>query len=196
MIDFSKLFPRVRKGVEEELERRRASGENPDVAEVYADWCAKNFERLLDEMAFEAVPDEGPDRRKHPRVPVRLDVFYRILWTPREDEADRPVPGPVPAGTAEGVNLSAGGLCILAKERYPKCTLLELELDLPGVPEPTSAFAMVAWCREEGGLYAHGLAISHIEMPVRETLEEVILERLLNAPRVPAESEVALAARD
>lgn len=191
------LFPRIRADLDAQVSAIRARGEEPDVAALYAEWCEKNYPLLTQESSgpakdsAEAAAAEkaARDRRRHPRVPIRLNVFYRILWAPAmeaagAERAKESLPESI-ASTAKGQNVSAGGLYIVADEEYPIATLVELEFDLPGLPEPTWAFAMITWSqRQPDGRWGLGLAFSHIEMPVRKALEETILERLLDAQTV------------
>ena len=186
-LDFSSLFPRIRQDLEAEIEARRLAGDEPDLAVLYAEWCDKNYPILLEQAAKRGSGADGKgtgiDRRRHPRVPIRLNVFYRILWIPGE-KGHRAKDLDAISHASKGENVSAGGLFILSEDKYPIGTLVEIEFDLPGLPEPIPAFGMVTWAHQDTGdeRWGHGIAFSHIDMPVAQALEETILQRLLDAP--------------
>lgn len=181
-LDFSVVIPRMRAEIEAFIVREEARDEKLTEREAIVRWMERHYDDWFkNQLGIPAEPGEktGVDRRRHPRYPVELSAFYRVLWAPtgnRFEEND-----PSEKGRIE--NISAGGLFIVTGRAYPISTLMELQFDLPSVPEPISAFAMVVWRHDRSvGRYGHGLHFSHIETTMSDRINEAIMEKILDAP--------------
>ncbi len=104
-------------------------------------------------------PDRS-DKRRHPRLPVRLKVAYRT------------------AGSflvSYTINLSRGGLFIQTDSPLPEGTPLTLELSLPGRSTPVLLNGHVAWSRRAmedspGGM---GIAFQGLESKVGALIDHL-----------------------
>ena len=67
---------------------------------------------------------QGPERRRHPRVPSRLCVSYRVL-----DKSEE-------LNTCQTKNLSCGGMLLTTNRKFSPGTQLALEIRLPFVRKP------------------------------------------------------------
>lgn len=190
-MDFSLIIPKMREAIAEYRTRKAAQGKHLTDREAtvrwldryYASWISAQTGTLPDETP--SAPAAGPEKRRAPRVPIEISAFYRVLWTPQGD-----APGDdALTEKARIENISAGGLYIVTGRPYPISTLVEIQFELPGVPDSIVAFAMVVWRRETSvGRYGHGLHFSHIEARTIDHIQEAIMERLLEAPVVPPPS--------
>jgi Tfp pilus assembly protein PilZ len=183
-MDFSVIIPRMREAIQEYMARKVAQGRPLSEREAIIRWMDRYYETWLSSqvgLVQEAAKDSGPDKRRHRRTPIEVSAYYRVLWTPQGDvPAENTLSKP-----AKIENISAGGLFIVTGRPYPISTLVEIQFELPGVPESISAFAMVVWRQERsGGRYGLGLHFSHIELSQADLINEMIMERLLEAPVV------------
>ncbi|MCQ9208342.1 MAG: PilZ domain-containing protein [Omnitrophica bacterium] len=76
------------------------------------------------------------ERRKFPRITLELIVRYKVLKIP-EQQID-----------AQTKNISAGGVCLVAREQMQTGTEVALEIKFPGSNKPIVATGRVAWSRE------------------------------------------------
>jgi len=182
-LDFSVVIPRMRIEIEAFIAAETARGEQLKERDAIIRWMDRHYEDWFKKQL--GIPDDLPgettgiERRRHPRYPVELSAFYRVLWTPIGDrlaEND-------PSETGWIENVSAGGLFIVTGRSYPISTLMEIQFDLPAVSEPIAAFAMVVWRQARSvGRYGHGLHFSHIETMMSDRINEAIMEKVLDAP--------------
>ena len=94
------------------------------------------------------------DRRRH----TRKDRSYPVEYcTVDRGERER---GAVPTTT---VNLSEGGLAIVAKSPLRTGGTLSLELKPDPQQRPVLAIGRVAFCREEGGEWVAGLELCWVD---------------------------------
>jgi c-di-GMP-binding flagellar brake protein YcgR len=173
----------MRAEIEAFIAAEAARGERLEERAAIVRWMDRHYDDWFKKQL--GIPDELPgektgiERRRHPRYPVELSAFYRVLWTPTGDrfaEND-------PSETGRIENISAGGLFIVTGRPYPISTLMEIQFDLPSVPEPVAAFAMVVWRHDRSvGRYGHGLHFSHIETTMSDRINEAIMEKVLDAP--------------
>ena len=66
----------------------------------------------------------GRERRKHPRIPGRFSVSYRVM--DKTEEID----------TSQTKNLSLGGMLLTTNKAFTPGTQLALEIRLPFTPKP------------------------------------------------------------
>jgi Tfp pilus assembly protein PilZ len=182
MMDFSVIIPRMREAIQEYMARKVAQGRPLSEREAIIRWMDRYYETWLSsQVGIASDPEPGPDKRRHQRSPIEVSAYYRVLWTPQGDAP----PENTLSETAKVENISAGGLFIVTGRPYPISTLVEIQFELPGVPESISAFAMIVWRQERsGGRYGLGLHFSHIETSQADLINEMIMERLLEAPVV------------
>jgi len=187
-MDFSVIIPRLREAIEEYIVKKAAQGKPLTEREATLKWLDRYYDSWMEQqmgMASDA-PARPQDRRNNPRLPIEISAYYRVLWTPQGEA----MPDNAPAETAEVKNISSGGLYIVAGRLYPISTLMEIQFELPTIPDSISAFAMVVWREEHSlGRFGHGLHFSHIEVEHVDALHEAIMERLLNAPVVVLDRE-------
>lgn len=111
------------------------------------------------------------ERRKYPRLKFNVDVDYKIL---RES-------GFI-STTAESKNIGAGGVCIIALERFGVGSSLSLKFSLPGAPKPIKAIGRVAWIAEFSvgdaplhTAYDTGIEFTEISDEDREKINEYVI---------------------
>ncbi|RMH56626.1 MAG: hypothetical protein D6679_08770 [Candidatus Hydrogenedentota bacterium] len=197
-MDFTVIIPKMREEIEAYRKRKNNQGKNLSLREATVLWLDRYYEKWLEkylglpsqdrESALESEKEEprGAERRRFRRIPIEISAFYRVLWVPEQPYRES---APL-TETGHIKNLSAGGLYIVTGSRYPISTLLEIQFELPTIPESISAFAMVVWSEEKGnGLFGHGLHFSHIETRDVDLINEAIMERLLDAPVINLKSE-------
>lgn len=105
------------------------------------------------------MDDRNPDRRKHRRIPVQVNV--RIEFTGQEFSA------------ASG-NLSAGGVFLETDRRLPPGTRVRLRFTVPIIAKyPVRAEGEVVWVgREQNGLAVRFLEISDEDRDLLSELAE------------------------
>jgi len=111
-------------------------------------------------------PNEGADRRRHPRLSTRCRVAYRTI----RDGAAAPR-----TNATETINLSASGLCMRAAEPLESEAHIALEIQLEGHPDPVVAIARVVWCDRDraAGDYRVGLCFTWLREKDREDLRVI-----------------------
>lgn len=200
-VDFTEIIPAMREEITKYIKTKVDQGQIITEREAILAWLDRYYDdwlavRMGDEKPSHAsVSDSDEDvasRRKSKRIPIELSAFYRVLWTPpipSEEEGEELTDREnEPSKEAEVQNISAGGLYIVTGRDYPISTLMEVEFELPTVPESITAFAMVCWKEERGpDRFGHGLHFSHIETMNVGMINEAIIERLLDAPVVVTE---------
>ncbi len=76
------------------------------------------------------------ERRKFPRIEKEIIVRYKILSTP-EKQLD-----------GETKNISAGGVCLVTRERMEPETVVAMEIRFPQMNKPIVTTSRVIWCSE------------------------------------------------
>ncbi|HUO58137.1 MAG TPA: PilZ domain-containing protein [bacterium] len=89
------------------------------------------------------------EKRIHPRVSVKIPVKYRIIEDQKELETvfERKKN----EQTTRTMDVSLGGLYIVASTVLNVGSILRLDIALPGRSSIISAFAEVVWANETGG---------------------------------------------
>ena len=89
------------------------------------------------------------EKRIHPRVSVKIPVKYRIIEDQKELETvfERKRN----EQTTKTMDVSLGGLYIVASTVLNVGSILRLDIALPGRSSIISAFAEVVWANETGG---------------------------------------------
>jgi c-di-GMP-binding flagellar brake protein YcgR len=72
------------------------------------------------------------ERRKYVRLEASVEVHYTVIGQPGAIEAF-------------SKNISAGGLCITAKEEIVSETPLQIQIRIPDLKDPIRALARVVW---------------------------------------------------
>jgi len=108
------------------------------------------------------------NKRRFERLDAYHLVKYKLLSTPKSS--------PVLASLK---NISAGGICLNAKEKLPLGELIELTVNFLWAPKPVSIIAKIVWVKKPGkkNNYYYGLEFSEIE----ELIRKDIYERVKNA---------------
>jgi Tfp pilus assembly protein PilZ len=78
----------------------------------------------------------GPERRRHPRIPGRFIVSYRLL-----DEVDN-------MDVTQTRNLSLGGMLLTTNRKFEPGTNIALEIRLPFDPNPIMLIGKVIESKE------------------------------------------------
>ncbi|MDP3919458.1 MAG: CBS domain-containing protein [Candidatus Omnitrophota bacterium] len=114
-------------------------------------------------------PHSGKDQRLFHRMPVKMDVAYRIA-----DTSGRPL-GENKGQIAHSVNVSAGGMLLATREELPRHTLLELAFDLSR-KETIKRLARVVRCRSsiERGVYHAGIMFLAMSTEERIRIEKYL----------------------
>jgi c-di-GMP-binding flagellar brake protein YcgR len=89
------------------------------------------------------------EKRIHPRVSVKIPVKYRVIEDQKELETvfERKKK----EQTTRTMDVSLGGLYIVADQILSVGSILRLDVSLPGKSALISAFAEVVWSNETGG---------------------------------------------
>lgn len=137
-----------------------------------------------EELDSEGAPFEV-DRRDHRRVPLDADVTVRSSTdgsgfsdqpTGLSEEAEFSVQG-------RGGDISVGGMYIIARDRLPAGSTVEVEFELDDLDEEFDLIAQVRWTRRmprpDGTTWwAVGLEFEEIEPPSKDVLDEFVLREL------------------
>ncbi len=184
-MDFSLIIPKMREAITDYQARKAAQGRMLSEREATVRWLDRYYDSWLAAQIGTPSADTAPggiDKRRAQRIPIEISAFYRVLWTPQGESASENAI----TEKARIENISSGGLYIVTGRPYPISTLIEIQFELPGVPDSIVAFGMVVWRRETSvGRHGHGLHFSHIEAATSDLIQEAIMERLLDAPVVP-----------
>lgn len=109
------------------------------------------------------------ERRLFIRIPIWFIVKYRLY--PRNIEP--------PEEFRQGIckNISAGGICLAAKDRLKKGWILDLEISLPPLERDIHVFGKIVWSCEQKSTdhFIHGIEFKKINpkdfRDIKETIE-------------------------
>ena len=89
------------------------------------------------------------EKRIHPRVSIKIPVKYRVIEDQKELETvfERKKK----EQTSKTVDMSLGGLYIVAEQILNVGSILRLDISVPNRSSLISAFAEVVWSNETGG---------------------------------------------
>lgn len=111
------------------------------------------------------------EKRRYPRLKFNVDVEYKIL---RETGFN--------STKAESKNIGAGGICIIALEKFDIGNSLSLKFSLPGAEKSIKAIGKVAWVSEFsiGNVPLHtaydtGIEFTDINDEDREKINEYVI---------------------
>lgn len=106
------------------------------------------------------------EKRIHPRLSVKIPVKYRVIEDQKELESvfERKKR----EQTTRTVDVSLGGLYIVAEQSLNVGSILRLDISVPGKPALVSAFAEVVWSNETGG-GLHFLAMKEDDVEILKT---------------------------
>ncbi len=138
------------------------------VFEIYTD------EQMAVKSFMEAAPvDKLHLRRKFKRLAIHIKVKYRLVSNRK-------------AGTFEGevLNVSGAGIFIYAHDTFPLNSQLELELELPEMPKPLKANAIVAWVADKE-IQPHsypgmGVAFSHLDADREKLIADFVDKNIIH----------------
>jgi hypothetical protein len=114
------------------------------------------------------------NKRVHPRITLKIPVKYRLIEDQEEIKTVRE--GPKKGQTSQTMDVSMGGMYLVADQIPSVGSVLWLELTLPKLSRAVSAYAEVIWVNATGG----GL---HFEV-VQEEDFEVLKDYFSQAPVV------------
>jgi c-di-GMP-binding flagellar brake protein YcgR len=89
------------------------------------------------------------ERRVYPRISVKVPVVYWLLED--LDEIKSILERKEKEKKRSTLNISLGGMCLLADEPLKDGNILSLEIDVPDAPKKMKAIAEVVWSNETGG---------------------------------------------
>ena len=115
------------------------------------------------------------EKRAHPRVSVKIPIKYRVIEDQKELETvfERKKK----EQTTRTVDVSLGGLYVVADKSLSIGSILRLDISVPDRPALISAFAEVVWSNETGG-GLHFLAMKEEDV-------EVLKAYLIGLPDAP-----------
>ena len=89
------------------------------------------------------------EKRIHPRISIKIPVKYRVIEDQKEIESvfERKKK----EQTTRTMDVSLGGLYIVAEQVLNVGSILRLDISLPDRTSMISAFAEVVWSNETGG---------------------------------------------
>ncbi len=105
---------------------------------------------------------EGKERRKHPRVKLRIEVSYQKMDSFLHRFTD---------------NISEGGCFIETDEVLPPRTEVPLEFSFPNHPEPLVIVGEVVWV-VEGTHSGMGIQYKKIPADAQEVFKEIVQSRM------------------
>jgi uncharacterized protein (TIGR02266 family) len=105
---------------------------------------------------------KGKERRKHPRVELRIEVSYQKMDSFLHRFTD---------------NISEGGCFIETDEVLPPRTEVPLEFSFPNHPEPLVIVGEVVWV-VEGTHSGMGIQYKKISTDTQKVLKEIVRSRI------------------
>lgn len=110
----------------------------------------------------------GTERRKFVRIPFWFITNYRPYTQNIETLKD--------FHQGIGRNISVGGICFEAKDRFNKDTILEIEIDMPALEHSVTVIGQIVWTyrQENTGSYAYGLVFTKINPNDIEAVKKII----------------------
>lgn len=110
----------------------------------------------------------GVERRRFVRIPFWFVTKYRLY--PYDVES------PQEFRQGIGKNISAGGICFEAKDKFQKDDVLELEIDMPALEHAVRVIGKVVWTRqqEEAERFVYGLAFTKIAPEDVEAVKKIV----------------------
>lgn|SRR3989338_3186698 len=108
------------------------------------------------------------ERRKFIRLNISVDVDYYVI----SNEQDK--------HPTHSVNISTGGICIIAHEKLDVGTLLKLVITIPEIPPTVHATGRVAWVKsftiatEEKTKYDVGIEFTEISEEDRKKVKRYV----------------------
>src|SRR5579859_5456293 len=101
------------------------------------------------------------EKRAHPRLSLKITVKYRVIED--QKEIDSVFERRKKEKNTQTVDMSLGGMYIVAEQVLNVGAILRLDMTLPDKPGTLSAFAEVVWANETGG-GLHFLAMKEEDM--------------------------------
>jgi Tfp pilus assembly protein PilZ len=89
------------------------------------------------------------ERRVHPRIAVKIPVIFRVLDD--QEEINNTVEWRKNVKNRHTMDISLGGMFIVADQPLREGNILTLEISIPDTPEKLKAMAEVVWSSETGG---------------------------------------------
>jgi c-di-GMP-binding flagellar brake protein YcgR len=89
------------------------------------------------------------EKRIHPRVSIKIPVKYRLIED--QKELDSVFERRKREQSSSTMDVSLGGLYIVAEQILKVGCILRLDISVPNRPSLISAFAEVVWSNETGG---------------------------------------------
>jgi c-di-GMP-binding flagellar brake protein YcgR len=89
------------------------------------------------------------EKRIHPRVSIKIPVKYRLIED--QKELDSVFERRKREQSSSTMDVSLGGLYIVAEQILKVGSILRLDISVPNRPSLISAFAEVVWSNETGG---------------------------------------------
>ena len=89
------------------------------------------------------------EKRVHPRVSIKIPIKYRVIED--QKEIATVFERKKKEQTTRTVDVSLGGLYVVADQILSVGSILRLDIVLPETPGVISAFAEVVWANETGG---------------------------------------------
>lgn len=104
------------------------------------------------------------ERRRAPRISERVKVVFRAIGD--DAEGGRAI-------TAETLNMSASGLCLVSPTALTADSHLAIELSLEGHATAVMAIGRVVWCDREGDDYRVGVCFAWLREQDRAPLQVI-----------------------
>lgn len=114
------------------------------------------------------------EKRKYPRLTLNVGVEYKILKGFEFEST-----------TTQSKNISAGGICIIALDKFEVGSSLSLKFSLPELDKPINAAGRVVWIEEfsvgdvsSSKAYDAGIEFIHIQEEDREKISQYVRQRI------------------
>jgi len=121
----------------------------------------------------------GAERRTFVRIPFWFVARYKAVKGPAKAETTAGRPNGAQGKEfkdAYGKNISAGGILIETEEFFPVSTVLEIELDIPSLPESIIVRGRVvrSYEIEKDKLYDNGIQFEAVDDRYKKTIGNFI----------------------
>jgi c-di-GMP-binding flagellar brake protein YcgR len=80
------------------------------------------------------------------------------------------------AAVASIRDISAGGVCLRAEEKIPKGSILQININFPGLSSPLSSLAKVVWVKKIGKIDRFEIGLEFFE--IEDLLRKEIMQRV------------------
>lgn len=119
-----------------------------------------------------SLPIEKKQQREHFRLPILLPLTYQIISTDTRVQPKDNI-----GYSATTVNISAGGLCMVSKEKLQKDTSLNLEFEFLDQNLSLKGIVLLDGEQLENKLYSHRIRFNNLSAHTEHQITKLIFEK-------------------